>query len=130
MAIHTLDACKMIGMPESDVMLAQCVLYLTRAEKCKEVLNALCKAQLAVENHVGPQPKVPLFIKDTTAQGKLRATQGKNEIAGYLIVDYICLLNWKIVSGANYKNILQQENMEKNHLPFGLENAEFFQDSS
>ncbi|XP_058802595.1 ATPase WRNIP1-like [Phymastichus coffea] len=107
MAMHTLDACKMIGMPESDVMLAQCVLYLTRAEKCRKIPNALIRAQCAIENYVGPQPKVPLFIKDTTAQGKLKATQG-----------------------ANYKNILQQENLEKNHLPFGMENADFFQDSS
>ncbi|XP_074115241.1 ATPase WRNIP1 [Cotesia typhae] len=34
-AVHTMNACQMIGMPECDVMLGQCVLYLCKAKKIK-----------------------------------------------------------------------------------------------
>lgn len=71
-----MNACQMIGMPECDVVLAQCVVYLTRAEKSKEASNAFKKSKHIIENYKGPQPKVPLFIKDTSAQKKLRATLG------------------------------------------------------
>lgn len=76
-AVQTMHGCQMIGMPECDVLLAQCVIYLARAEKCKEVFNALQKAKYVIDNQKGPQPKVPLFIKDTSSQRKLRATLGK-----------------------------------------------------
>ncbi|OXU24237.1 hypothetical protein TSAR_002191 [Trichomalopsis sarcophagae] len=104
-AVHTMNACQMIGMPECDVVLAQCVVYLTRAEKSKEASNALKKSKGIIENHKGPQPKVPLFIKDTSAQKKLKATLGPN-----------------------FKNIVREENLNKNHLPQGLENVNFFND--
>ena len=76
MAVHTMHACQMIGMPECDVLLAQCVIYMARAEKSREIITALRKCQDVVENQKGPQPKVPLFIKDRSGQGKLRATLG------------------------------------------------------
>lgn len=87
-AIHTVHACQMIGMPECDVILAQCVVYLARAEKSREIANAVRKAQDTVDNHKGPQPDVPLFIKDTSGQRKLRATLGT--LLLYSIVHTLC----------------------------------------
>ncbi len=81
-----MHACQMIGMPECDVLLAQCVIYLARAEKCKKVFNALNKVKNVIDNQKGPQPKVPLFIKDTSAKKKLRATLGT------ISFDNLCLL--------------------------------------
>lgn len=72
-----MHACQMIGMPECDVLLGQCVIYLARAKKSIEVFKALEKAKNTIDNQKGPQPKVPLFIKDTSAKRKLRAALGK-----------------------------------------------------
>ncbi|XP_014212746.1 ATPase WRNIP1 isoform X2 [Copidosoma floridanum] len=103
MAVNTLQACQMIGLPECDVMLAECVIYLAGAEKSEEVAKAYAKSVNTIENQKGPQPKVPLFIKDTSSQGKLKAALGKN-----------------------YKESISVENLNKCHLPEGLENANFF----
>ena len=77
MAMHTLQACQMIGLPECDDILAQCVVYLSRVGKSQGVKKAFDKSQAIVKNCVGPQPKVPLFIKDTSCQGKLKSAMGK-----------------------------------------------------
>ncbi|KAJ8686287.1 hypothetical protein QAD02_022081 [Eretmocerus hayati] len=100
-AVHTLHACQMIGMPECDVVLGQCVTILARAEKSREVADAFHKCQNTVENHKGPQPKVPTFIMDTSARRKLKATVGSN--------------------------LVQQENVIKSYLPQELEGTNFFE---
>ncbi|CAL7950418.1 unnamed protein product [Xylocopa violacea] len=52
-AVHTMHGCQMIGMPESDVLLAECVVYLTRAPKSQLVYNALKSAENIIRNHKG-----------------------------------------------------------------------------
>ena len=59
-----MHACKMIGMPECDVLLAQCVIYLARAPKSRLMEDALRAAQKLVANHKGPQPSVPLHLRN------------------------------------------------------------------
>jgi hypothetical protein len=76
LATHTMHACQMIGMPESDVLLAQCVIYLSRTEKSKEIQNALNKSKSVIENHMGPQPKVPLIMKVKSEPNKHGDTLG------------------------------------------------------
>lgn len=76
-AVHTMHGCQMIGMPESDVLLAECVVYLTRAPKSRLIYNALKSAKNIIMNHEGPQPAVPLHIRDRSAQRKLGAIFGK-----------------------------------------------------
>ncbi|KAF7392562.1 hypothetical protein HZH66_008395 [Vespula vulgaris] len=58
LAVHTLSACQMIGMPESDVMLGQCVIYLTKAPKSRLIYNALKAAQKVINETKEPQPDV------------------------------------------------------------------------
>lgn len=53
----------MIGMPESDVLLGQCTVYLTKAPKSRSVYNALEAAKKAILEHEGPQPTVPLHMR-------------------------------------------------------------------
>jgi len=38
----------MIGMPECDVLLAQCTLYLAKAPKSRAIYNALKAAEKAI----------------------------------------------------------------------------------
>ncbi|XP_035732975.1 ATPase WRNIP1-like [Vespa mandarinia] len=60
LAVHTLNACQMIGMPESDVLLAQCVIYLTKAPKSRLIYNALKAAQKVInDTKEQPQPYIP-----------------------------------------------------------------------
>lgn len=102
MAVDTMSACKMIGMPECDVLLAQCTTYLARAPKSRLMEDALRAAQRVVANHKGPQPGIPLHLRN--AHTKLMKNLGYGK--GYNMRN-------KNESGLNY-------------LPEGLENVDFF----
>lgn len=62
-AIDTMYGCQMIGMPECDVLLGQCTVYLAKAPKSRSIYNALKAAEKMILEHKGPQPAVPLHIR-------------------------------------------------------------------
>ncbi|KAH0954333.1 hypothetical protein HN011_005956 [Eciton burchellii] len=47
-AVHTMHGCQMIGMPECDVLLAQCTIYLAKAPKSRAIYNALKAAEKVI----------------------------------------------------------------------------------
>lgn len=49
-AVHTMHACQMIGMPECDVMLGQCVIYLCKAKKINFFNRLKSVHQLVTDN--------------------------------------------------------------------------------
>lgn len=102
-AVHTMHGCQMIGMPECDVLLGQCVVYLCKAPKSRVVYNALNLAKKVITEHRGPQPSVPLHIRCRSGEGKLQASLGKNK-----------------------SNLLRLEEGSRSRLPCGLENLDFF----
>lgn len=63
-----MNGCKMIGMPECNVLLVQCTIYLARAPKSRLMEDALRAAQKIVTNHKGPQPRVPLHLRNAQAK--------------------------------------------------------------
>ncbi|CAH2284164.1 ATPase WRNIP1 [Pelobates cultripes] len=63
-AVSAYQACHFIGMPECDVILAQCVMYLTRAPKSIAVYSAYGKVKACLKNHKGPLPPVPLHLRN------------------------------------------------------------------
>ncbi|XP_074030809.1 ATPase WRNIP1 [Leptinotarsa decemlineata] len=73
LAVTTMEGCQLLGMPEADVLLAQCVIYLARAPKSREVDKALGRAKALILNHKGIQPAVPMHIRNapTTLMKKL-----------------------------------------------------------
>lgn len=64
LAIATMQGCQLIGMPEADVLLAQCAIYLARAPKSREADTALARAKDLIKSHKGPQPVVPMHIRN------------------------------------------------------------------
>ncbi|XP_066147383.1 ATPase WRNIP1-like [Euwallacea fornicatus] len=64
LAIATMQGCQLIGMPEADVLLAQCAIYLARAPKSREADTALARAKSLIKDHKGAQPVVPLHIRN------------------------------------------------------------------
>lgn len=78
-AVAAYQACHFIGMPECDVILAQAVVYLSRAPKSIEIYNAYNEAKKYVRGWEGPQPTVPLHIRN--APTKLMKSLGYS--AGY-----------------------------------------------
>ncbi|KAM0736596.1 ATPase WRNIP1 [Formica fusca] len=64
-AVDTMYGCQMIGMPECDVLLGQCTIYLAKAPKSRSVYNALKAAENIILGHNGPQPAMPLHIRHT-----------------------------------------------------------------
>uniref|UniRef100_A0A1A7Y0C6 Werner helicase interacting protein 1 n=1 Tax=Iconisemion striatum TaxID=60296 RepID=A0A1A7Y0C6_9TELE len=63
-AVSTFQACHFIGMPECEVVLAQCVVYLARAPKSVEIYKAYANVKACVRNHKGPLPSVPLHLRN------------------------------------------------------------------
>ncbi|XP_006634618.2 ATPase WRNIP1 [Lepisosteus oculatus] len=63
-AVSAFQACHVIGMPECDVILAQCAVYLARAPKSVEVYKAYGNVKACLRNHQGPLPPVPLHLRN------------------------------------------------------------------
>ncbi|XP_020492012.2 ATPase WRNIP1 [Labrus bergylta] len=63
-AVSAFQACHFIGMPECEVILAQCVVYLARAPKSVDVYNAYSNVKTCLRNHKGPLPSVPLHLRN------------------------------------------------------------------
>ncbi|XP_031759099.1 ATPase WRNIP1 isoform X2 [Xenopus tropicalis] len=63
-AVSTYQACHFIGMPECEVILAQCVMYLACAPKSISVYSAYNKVKECLKNHKGPLPSVPLHLRN------------------------------------------------------------------
>ncbi|XP_075682811.1 ATPase WRNIP1 isoform X2 [Rhinoderma darwinii] len=63
-AVSAYQACHFIGMPECDVILAQCVMYLARAPKSIAAYSAYSKVKEHLKNHKGPLPPVPLHLRN------------------------------------------------------------------
>ncbi|RZC38371.1 ATPase WRNIP1-like, partial [Asbolus verrucosus] len=64
LAVTTMQGCQLLGMPESDVLLAQCAIYLARAPKSREADSALAKAKRVIKECEGLQPSVPLHLRN------------------------------------------------------------------
>lgn len=56
-----MHGCQMIGMPECDVLLGQCAVYLAKAPKSRAVYNALRAAEKMILEQ--PQPAVPSHMR-------------------------------------------------------------------
>ncbi|XP_061110171.1 ATPase WRNIP1 [Conger conger] len=63
-AVSAFQACHFIGMPECEVILAQCVVYLARAPKSVEVYTAYSNVKACLRNQRGPLPPVPLHLRN------------------------------------------------------------------
>lgn len=59
-----MQGCQLIGMPEADVLLAQCAIYLARAPKSREADSALAAAKRVINECQGPQPSVPMHLRN------------------------------------------------------------------
>ncbi|XP_068427180.1 ATPase WRNIP1 [Clinocottus analis] len=63
-AVSAFQACHFIGMPECEVILAQCAVYLARAPKSVDIYKAYCNVKACLRNHKGPLPPVPLHLRN------------------------------------------------------------------
>ncbi|KAG7525060.1 ATPase WRNIP1 [Solea senegalensis] len=63
-AVSAFQACHFIGMPECEVILAQCVVYLARAPKSVDIYKAYANVKICLRNHKGPLPPVPLHLRN------------------------------------------------------------------
>ncbi|XP_033754241.1 ATPase WRNIP1-like isoform X1 [Pecten maximus] len=67
-AVSAYQACHLMGMPECDVVLAQCTVYLCRAPKSVEIYKAYSQAKTQVKGHQGTQPSVPLHLRNASTK--------------------------------------------------------------
>lgn len=105
LAVSAMQGCQLIGMPECDVLLAQCAVYLARAPKSREMDESLARAKQCIENHKGPLPGVPLHLRN--APTKLMKNLGYGR--GY--------------------NMAHKDVSNLTYMPEGLENVDFFNPS-
>lgn len=70
-----MQGCQLLGMPEADVLLAQCSVYLAQAPKSRKIDTALGKAKTCIAEQLGSQPSVPLHLRN--APTKMMKDLGK-----------------------------------------------------
>ncbi|XP_075777470.1 ATPase WRNIP1 isoform X2 [Pelodiscus sinensis] len=103
-AVAAYQGCHFIGMPECEVILAQCVVYFARAPKSIEVYSAYSNVKACLRNHQGPLPPVPLHLRNAP-------TRLMKDL-GY---------------GKGYKyNPMYKEPVEQEYLPKELKGMDFF----
>lgn len=102
LATSTLAAVQHLGMPESDCIIAQLVVYLARAPKSTESYIAFKKCKELIKNYKGVLPGVPLHLRN--APTKLMTDLGYGE--GY--------------------NRLHKDQSGLNYMPESMEDVDFF----
>ncbi|KAL3849026.1 hypothetical protein ACJIZ3_010908 [Penstemon smallii] len=63
-AVACYQACHFIGMPECNVVLAQCVVYMALARKSVAVYKAMGAAMKVVKESIGQNESVPLHLRN------------------------------------------------------------------
>ncbi|XP_037030743.1 ATPase WRNIP1-like [Bradysia coprophila] len=101
-ALNSLNAVQLVGMPEADVIIAQCAIYLARAPKSTEAYKGLTRCKRDINECQGPLPPVPLHLRNapTKLMKEMGCAQGYN-------------LLHKDISGLTY-------------MPEGLEDRNYF----
>ncbi|KAK7320244.1 hypothetical protein VNO77_29552 [Canavalia gladiata] len=79
-AVSCYQACHFLGMPECNVILAQCVAYLALAPKSVAVYRAIEAAQKAVRESVGQNEGVPLHLRNAPTKLMKEIGYGKGYI--------------------------------------------------
>lgn len=79
-AVSCYQACHFIGMPECNVILAQCVAYLALATKSIAVYRAIGTAQKVVRESVGQNEGVPLHLRNAPTKLMKELGYGKGYI--------------------------------------------------
>ncbi|MCL7043736.1 hypothetical protein MKW94_025029 [Papaver nudicaule] len=74
------QACHFIGMPECNVILAQCVAYLALAPKSVAVYQAIGTAQKMVKESAGQNEGVPLHLRNAPIKIMKEIGYGKGYI--------------------------------------------------
>lgn len=78
LAVATFQACEMIGLPECQLNLSHCVLFLASCPKSNTATTAIFEARAAIRK--GPLQRVPLWLRDSHT--KLNKEMGHGD--GYL----------------------------------------------
>ncbi|XVE78457.1 hypothetical protein DITRI_Ditri13aG0146900 [Diplodiscus trichospermus] len=79
-AVSCYQACHFLGMPECNVILAQCVAYLALASKSISVYRAIEAAQKVVRDSVGQNEGVPLHLRNAPTKLMKELGYGKDYI--------------------------------------------------
>lgn len=78
LAMATFQACEVIGLPECELNLAHCTLFLALSPKSNSATQAIGEAKRALKR--GPVQKVPMHLRDSHTKLNKQLGQG----AGYL----------------------------------------------
>lgn len=79
-AVACYQACHFIGMPECNVVLAQCVAYLALAPKSISVYRAIQDAQKVARDSVGQNEGVPLHLRNAPTKLMKEIGYGKGYV--------------------------------------------------
>ncbi|KDP20671.1 hypothetical protein JCGZ_21142 [Jatropha curcas] len=79
-AVACYQACHFLGMPECNVILAQCVAYMALAPKSISVYQAIEAAQKIVKESVGQNEGVPLHLRNAPTKLMKELGYGKDYI--------------------------------------------------
>ena len=109
LAVATMQGCQLLGMPEADVLLSQCAIYLARAPKSREADSALAAAKRTISECKGIQPSVPMHLRN--APTKLMKELG--------IVAHIYLLQNDYLNDYRIWQVSQERNIFLHAVRYG-----------
>ncbi|CAB4065706.1 ycaJ [Lepeophtheirus salmonis] len=66
-AVSAMHGCQLVGIPECQVILAEAVVYLSRASKSREVYHAMRSVLDNIKNTPGNMPGVPLHLRNANS---------------------------------------------------------------
>lgn len=113
LAINVFQACRYIGLPECDVHLTQCVIYLALAPKS----NATYKATLAVKDDIKQtiSEPVPLHLRNATTKLMKEVGYGKGYQLAHHYEDKLTTMSTRpeAIADHAYYSPTEQGNEEK-----------------
>ncbi|AND80208.1 replication-associated recombination protein A [Streptococcus pantholopis] len=100
LAVNTFQACRYIGLPECDVHLTQCVIYLSLAPKS----NAVYKARRAVKKDIKEtiDEPVPLHLRNASTKLMKEAGYGKGYQLAHFYEDKLTTMPTRPESISNH----------------------------
>jgi putative ATPase len=77
LAVSAMQGCQMLGKPECNVLLAQCSVYLARANKSHEIMDAMSNVLKTFEDTSSNLPPVPIHLRNASSKLATQMGYGK-----------------------------------------------------
>ncbi|MEM9160891.1 MAG: replication-associated recombination protein A [Verrucomicrobiota bacterium] len=87
LAVATQQACEFVGLPECQINLSHCTVYMASAPKSNSTYKALHEAQAAIKE--GPVQEVPVWLRDSGGMASKRLGNSQDYEYSHMVTENI-----------------------------------------